>query len=91
MKGFLISLIAALLTLPAAAQVFTVQPEGVAAKYLQFTPTDVKLSGLPLTHRDRQELLRFLQAEQGFAMRPCRRHPHTPRQRNAQAQRIGLC
>lgn len=70
MKGFLIPLLAALLTLPAAAQVFTVQPEGVAAKYLQFTPTDVKLSGLPLTRHGRQELLRFLQAEQGFAMRP---------------------
>ncbi|MFZ0662790.1 MAG: hypothetical protein WAM66_08870 [Acidobacteriaceae bacterium] len=70
MKGFLISLLAALLTLPAAAQVFTVQPEGVAAKYLQFKPTDVKLSTLPMTDHDRQELLRFLQAEQGFSMRP---------------------
>lgn len=70
MKGFFLSILAALLTLPAAAQVFTVQPEGVAAKYLQFTPTDVKLSNLPLTHHDRQELLRFLQAEQGFSMRP---------------------
>lgn len=70
MKGFFISILAALLTLPATAQVFTVQPEGVAAKYLQFTPTDVKLSNLPLTNHDRQELLRFLQAEQGFSMRP---------------------
>ena len=32
MKGFSISVLAALLSLPAAAQVFTVQPEGVAAK-----------------------------------------------------------
>lgn len=70
MRGFLVSFLAALLTLPAAAQVFTVQPEGVAAKYLEFTPTDVKLSNLPLTRHDRQELLRFLQAEQGFSMRP---------------------
>ncbi|MGH9586299.1 MAG: hypothetical protein ACRD3F_05070, partial [Acidobacteriaceae bacterium] len=70
MKGFLIPLLAACLTLPAAAQVFTVQPEGVAAKYLKYTPTDVKLSNLPLTNHDRQELLRFLQAEQGFSMRP---------------------
>ena len=70
MKGFSISLLAALLSLPAAAQVFTVQPEGVAAKYLQYKPTDVTLSTLPLTKHDRQELLRFLQAEQGFSMRP---------------------
>ncbi|MGB7191580.1 MAG: hypothetical protein WBD10_15705 [Acidobacteriaceae bacterium] len=70
MKGFSISLLAALLSLSAAAQVFTVQPEGVAAKYLQYKPTDVKLSTLPLTRHDRQELLRFLQAEQGFSMRP---------------------
>jgi len=70
MKGFVISLIAALLALPAAAQVFTVQPEGVDAKYLQFTPTDVKLSTLPITDHDRRDILRFLQAEQGFSMRP---------------------
>ena len=70
MKGFLISLLAALLALPAAAQVFTVQPEGVDAKYLQFTPTDVKLSTLPITDHDRRDILRFLQAEQGFSMRP---------------------
>lgn len=70
MRGFFISLLAALVVLPAMAQVFTVQPEGVAAKYLQFTPTNVTLSPLPLTHHDRQELMRFLQAEQGFSMRP---------------------
>ncbi|HEX5234477.1 MAG TPA: hypothetical protein VFW25_04005 [Silvibacterium sp.] len=70
MKGFLIPLLAAFLALPAAAQVFTVTPEGVDAKYLQFTPTSITLSALPLTHHDRQELLRFLQSEQGFTMRP---------------------
>ena len=70
MKGFVISLLAALLALPAAAQVFTVQPEGVDAKYLQFTPTDVKLSTLPITDNDRRDILRFMQAEQGFSMRP---------------------
>ncbi|MGC2161626.1 MAG: hypothetical protein WA634_06950 [Silvibacterium sp.] len=70
MKGFSIPLIAALLALPAAAQVFTVTPEGVDAKYLQFTRTNVTLSTLPLTHHDREDLLRFLQSEQGFAMRP---------------------
>lgn len=70
MKGFSIPLLAALFALPAAAQVFTVTPEGVAAKYLEFKPTNVTLSTLPLTHHDREELFHFLQAEQGFAMRP---------------------
>jgi hypothetical protein len=70
MKGFLIPLLAALVVLPAAAQVFTVTPEGVDAKYLDFKPTNVTFSNLPLTHHDREELLRFLQAEQGFTMRP---------------------
>ncbi|MGC2546499.1 MAG: hypothetical protein WA426_11680, partial [Silvibacterium sp.] len=70
MKGFSISLLAALLTLPAAAQVFTVTPEGIDGKYLEYKPTNVALSTLPLTHHDREELLRFLQSEQGFTMRP---------------------
>ncbi len=70
MKGFWIPLIAALVALPAAAQVFTVTPEGVDAKYLQFKPTNVELSPLPLTSHDREDLLRYLQAEQGFTMRP---------------------
>lgn len=70
MKGFSIPLLAALLALPAAAQVFTVTPEGVDGKYLQFTPTNIALPALPLTHHDREQLLRFLQAEQGFTMRP---------------------
>ena len=70
MKGFSIPLLVALLALPAAAQVFTVTPEGVDAKYLEFKPTNVTLSTLPLTSHDRQQLLRFLQSEQGFTMRP---------------------
>ena len=70
MKGFSISLVAALLTLPAAAQVFTVTPEGIDGKYLEYKPTNVVLSTVPLTHHDREELLRFLQSEQGFTMRP---------------------
>lgn len=70
MKGFSIPLLATLLAFPAAAQVFTVTPEGVDAKYLEFKPTNVTFSTLPLTSHDRQELLRFLQAEQGFSMRP---------------------
>lgn len=70
MKGLTIPLLVVLLALPAAAQVFTVTPENVDAKYLQFTPTNVPLSTLPLTQHDRQDLLRYLQAEQGFTMRP---------------------
>lgn len=70
MRGLSISLLVAALVLPASAQVFTVTPENVDAKYLQFTPTDVPLPNLPLTHHDREDLLRYLQAEQGFTMRP---------------------
>jgi hypothetical protein len=70
MKGLIISLLVVLAGLPAAAQVFTVTPENVDAKYLGFTRTHVPLSNLPLTHHDREDLLRFLQAEQGYTMRP---------------------
>lgn len=70
MKAFVGSFLAVCLTFPAVAQVFTVTPEGVDAKYLQFTPTHVELSTVPLTRHDREDLLRFLQAEQGFTMRP---------------------
>ena len=38
--------------------------------YTQFDPTNVKLSSEPLTTIGREELIRFMQAEQGFAMRP---------------------
>ena len=55
---------------PAGAQVFIVQPEHVEQHYAQFTPTSVKFSNDPLTTIGREELIRFLQAEQGFAMRP---------------------
>ncbi len=56
--------------LVAASQVFTVTPEGVDGKYLEFHPTNVPLSTAPLTNHNREDLLRFLQSEQGFAMRP---------------------
>jgi hypothetical protein len=55
---------------PLMAQVFTVTPEGVDGKYLDFHPTDVPISSAPLTNHNREDLLRFLQAEQGFTMRP---------------------
>jgi hypothetical protein len=53
-----------------SAQVFVVQPEHVQQHYAQITPTDVKFSDDPLTTIGREQLIRFLQAEQGFAMRP---------------------
>lgn len=52
------------------AQVFTVTPEGIDGKYLDFHPTNVALPTAPLTSHNREDLLRFLQAEQGFSMRP---------------------
>jgi hypothetical protein len=67
--AFLCSLIV-LSIRPAAAQVFTVAPVGLDAKYVDFQPTNVAISTVPLTSHNRQDLLRFLQAEQGFTMRP---------------------
>jgi hypothetical protein len=55
---------------PCRAQVFTVTPEGIDGKYLDFHPTNIPLPHEPLTNHNRQDLLRFLQAEQGFSMRP---------------------
>lgn len=55
---------------PLQAQVFTVEPEHVEKHYTQFPPTDVKLSSEPITTLSREQLIRFMQAEQGFAMRP---------------------
>jgi hypothetical protein len=57
-------------SIPGLAQVFTVTPEGIDGKYLEFHPTDVPISSAPLTNHNREDLLRFLQAEQGFTMRP---------------------
>lgn len=56
--------------LPVAAQVFTVTPQGVDGKIAEFHPTNVALSTAPLTTHNREDLLRFLQSEQGFSMRP---------------------
>ena len=66
----LIALSIPVATLSCAAQVFTVTPEGIDGKYLDFHPTDIPLSKQPLTNHSRQDLLRFMQAEQGFSMRP---------------------
>ncbi|WP_158748758.1 hypothetical protein [Acidobacterium sp. S8] len=57
-------------TMTAMSQVFTVGPEQIGGHYLEFHPTHVDLPSEPLTPRGRQELIRFLTAEHGFAMRP---------------------
>ncbi|MBV8281876.1 MAG: DUF2845 domain-containing protein [Candidatus Eremiobacteraeota bacterium] len=67
--AFLCTLIA-LSAATAHAQVFTVTPEGLDGKYVEFQPTNVAISTVPLTAHNRQDLLRFLQAEQGFTIRP---------------------
>lgn len=54
----------------AQAQVFTVEAEHVEKHYTDFAPTDIRLSREPLTTLSREQLIRFMQAEQGFAMRP---------------------
>jgi hypothetical protein len=60
-----------LLSMPALlAQVFIVQPTHIEQHYTQFSPTNIKLSSEPLTTISREQLVRFMQAEQGFAMRP---------------------
>ena len=56
--------------LPAAAQVFTVgEKTATAGIKTDFTPTHVELPDKPMTERGRRELIRDLEAEQGFAHR----------------------
>ncbi len=59
-----------LLSVTASSQVMTVTPEGMDGHYLEFHPTNIALPATPLSERGKQELIRFLTAEQGFAMRP---------------------
>lgn len=54
----------------ARAQVFVVQPQHIEQHYSNFDPTTVKLPSEPLTTVGRERLIRFMQSEQGFAMRP---------------------
>lgn len=72
-------MLAALSPAPAHAQVLTVDTSGrgtatatgpVDHQYQQVQPTRVALSNEPLGTRDRLALVRIMQAEQGFAMRP---------------------
>ena len=54
----------------AHSQVFTVTKEKIDGHFLDFHPTNVPLSSEPLTTKSRQAILRALDAEHGFAMRP---------------------
>ena len=54
----------------ATAQVMVINPEKMDGHYLEFHPTNIALPTDPLTERGKQEIIRFLTAEQGFAMRP---------------------
>lgn len=64
---------------PAFGQVLTIDTSGKATvpangpvehQYQQVQPTHVALSTAPMDERDRLEIVRIMQAEQGFAMRP---------------------
>jgi hypothetical protein len=52
------------------AQVFTVEAEHVEKHYTEFAPTHVRYSEQPINQLGREVLIRFMQSEQGFAMRP---------------------
>jgi hypothetical protein len=54
----------------ARAQVFTVSTEHVDGRALAFQPTNIPLPTQPATVRTREDLIRSLGSEQGFAMRP---------------------
>lgn len=76
---------AALLVAPAVAQVVTLDSQGrpvgstgstVDRRFAQIAPTRVELSQRPLDPHMRADLIRAMQAEQGFAMRPLPRGHH---------------
>jgi hypothetical protein len=54
----------------AHAQVFTVSPDKIESRYTDIKRTHVALSSQPLLQRTKLQLVRVLEAEQGFAMRP---------------------
>ena len=65
---------------PGLAQVITIDGQGRATdanhpgsvdrRFAQVEPTKVELSKLPMDPKNRQEIIRIMQSEQGFAMRP---------------------
>jgi hypothetical protein len=54
----------------ARAQVFTVSPNKIESRYTDIKRTHVALNSQPLLQRTKLQLVRVLEAEQGFAMRP---------------------
>ncbi len=52
------------------AQVFTVETDKIESRYTDIKRTHVELSSQPVLQRTKLELVRVLEAEQGFAMRP---------------------
>jgi hypothetical protein len=54
----------------ARAQVFTVSPDMIESRYTDIKRTHVALSSQPILQRTKLQLVRVLEAEQGFAMRP---------------------
>src|SRR5579864_9151885 len=69
-----------LLSAPPASAQITIDREGRATdgksagtvdrRFAQIEPTKVDLSKLPMDPKNRQEVIRIMQSEQGFAMRP---------------------
>lgn len=77
----LCALLLGLIMLPAGAQVITIDSSGHATsgpgqgatidrRYTQIQPTNLALTQTALDPKTRLELIRFLQSDQGFAMRP---------------------
>jgi len=78
--SLLLCALTGLLSLPAAGQAVTIDTNGRAVangqqgtvdrRYAQIQPTSIELAKNELDAKARLELIRFLQADQGFAMRP---------------------
>ena len=54
----------------AFAQVFTVETDKIESRFTDIKRTHVELSSQPVLQRTKLQLVRVLEAEQGFAMRP---------------------
>src|SRR5579871_1870323 len=82
LPGFAVSWVLGglLAALPASAQVIILDSQGHATdgkhagtvdrRFTQIEPTKIELSKLPMDPKNRQEVIRIMQSEQGFAMRP---------------------
>jgi hypothetical protein len=78
--AFSCALCGVLAGLPALGQAVTIDRQGRATdgnhpgtvdrRFAQIEPTKVELSKLPMDPKNRQEVIRIMQSEQGFAMRP---------------------